>query len=326
MLRKKNGQLHQSTPDPVDAAEKALLQQQVRRKSIVVIASFMLLIAVVIIGTMAWYTRISNVTGMTMDVAEFDFNANYVEEDFIVSVDEYLNVASKKAAPGTGGVIPIRLSTETSEVAANYSISLDFSEMADEFRNRIRFFYYTKEGESYVLHNIDPKNSLNTDSAIKGQVNYDQAVYEYIFWEWVYTLDGDGWFGNNDQWYDGTTEEGRNKIQSLYPTEEALSAAQDAFDAFDTKIGLGQANDSLNCHYSNRAEEVHADEVADGTPGKLFAYQKAMVVKLNITGVSAEPKHTEDVPEGYPSIGTSVYYVAPAAAPEPTPEPTTPAT
>lgn len=321
MLRKKNGQVHQGIPKIAAAAEKNLFQRLVRRKGITVVVSLLLLVEVIILGTVAWYTRISNVTGMTMDVAEFDFNANYVEEDFIVSVDQYLNVASGKAAPGTGGIIPIRLGADNSEVAANYSINLDFSETADEFRDRIRFFYYTLEDGRYILHNIDPATSLNVGSALKGVVNTGENVYEYICWEWVYDLSGDGWFASDGRWYNGATSEGQAKFAELYPTPEDLTAAQDAFDAFDTLIGMQQANDTMDCSYSGVNTTISADEGADGSAGKLYAYQKAMIVKLNITGASARPQHTEDMEGGeYPSGGTSVYYAGPESTP--TPEPT----
>lgn len=300
MLRKKNRQVHQDAAQSPTTEGVNIFQKMAKRKGLTAVISLLLLVEVIILGTVAWYTRISNVTGMTMDVAEFDFNANYVEQDFVVSVDQYLNVADQKAAPGTGGMVPIRLDAEGSETAASYAINLDFSEMADEFKKKIRFFYYTSDGKE---HTIDPANSLDAASSIKGTVAAGAGgeIYEYLYWEWVYELDGDGWFSDGSRWYNGD----KTTFGTLYPDP---ASAQDEFDAFDTNIGMKKANDSLECTYNGQSVTIQQDENADGTAGKLFAYQKAMIVKLNITGVNASPEKV--VPgKPYNYRGTTVYHV-----------------
>ena len=126
-----------------------------KKKALLTLASLGLLTTVLIYATIAWYTNIANVTGFTFDVATFDFQVNYAPDNFVIQVDDYLNVDTDKAAPGTGGVIPIRVST-TGEAGATYAINLDFSKMAPEFKDRIRFTYYTRDGAgNYVEHVLD---------------------------------------------------------------------------------------------------------------------------------------------------------------------------
>ena len=339
MLRKKIEQVHietQEIDNPELDASAAAFRSQLKRKGLATLGALFLLVSVIIIGTVAWYTRVSNVTGMTMDVAKFDFNANYTTSDdvFLIDVGGYLSstIAPGKAAPGTKGVIPIRMSSGDSETAVSYSLNLDFTEMADEFQNRLRFYYYTSDN---ALHVIDPATATQTSSAITGTLaatGQDGATkYEYIYWEWVYELDDD-WFAEGGKWYQGTqtyTIGGENKtgsdyFNSLYPQVapagdddddddsapqvSPLQTAIDAFDEFDTNIGLGKANDSLECTYAGTTVTKTKDEDADGTSGKLFAYQKAMTLKLHVTGAQAQP-----VPNGGTSpitggtAGTAVY-------------------
>jgi len=155
-----------------------------KKKALLTLASLGLLTTVLIYATIAWYTNIANVTGFTFDVATFDFQVNYAPDNFVIQVDDYLNVDTDKAAPGTGGVIPIRVST-TGEAGATYAINLDFSKMAPEFKDRIRFTYYTRDGAgNYVEHVLDE----NAED-ITGTIVSEGSVTEYIYWEWIYTAD-----------------------------------------------------------------------------------------------------------------------------------------
>lgn len=342
MLRKKIEQVHietQEIDNPELNASAAAFRSQLKRKGLATLGALFLLVSVIIIGTVAWYTRISNVTGMTMDVAKFDFNANYTGSDdvFTINVGGYLTstLAEGKAAPGTKGVIPIRMSSGKSETAVKYSLNLDFAEMADEFQNRLRFYYYintgTAENPVYELHVIDPATATETSSAITGMLaasgETGDTKYEYIYWEWMYELD-DEWFAQDGKWYhkadgaserysfDGNTDKtGRQVFDALYPdeipegaTENKRTAAIDAFDEFDTNIGLGKANDSLECTYARRSVTKTKDEDADGTSGKLYAYQKAMTLKLHVTGAQAKPVEnggTSPIADGID--GTAIY-------------------
>lgn len=155
-----------------------------KKKAFLTLAAFGLLVIVIVYSTIAWYTNIANVTNLTFDVAEFDFNVNYDKDDFIIQVDDYLNVTADKAAPGTGGVIPIRLAAD-SDVGATYAINLDFSKMAPEFKDRIRFFYFTKDANGKIVeHLLD-----GTTEDIVGEIKNKGNQMEYIYWEWMYTAD-----------------------------------------------------------------------------------------------------------------------------------------
>lgn len=151
-----------------------------KKKALLMLASLGLLTTVLIYGTIAWYTNIANVTGLTFDVAEFDFQVNYKPDHFVIQLDNYTNVSIDKAAPGTGGVIPVRVSA-TGDVGATYAINLDFSEMAPEFKERIRFYYYDKDGKEWLIDE-------NTQD-ITGTIASNGSVTEFIYWEWIYTAD-----------------------------------------------------------------------------------------------------------------------------------------
>lgn len=155
-----------------------------KKKALLTLASLGLLTTVLIYATIAWYTNIANVTGFTFDVATFDFRVNYAPDNFVIQVDDYLNVDTDKAAPGTGGVIPIRVST-TGEAGATYAINLDFSKMAPEFKDRIRFTYYTKDGAGNYEEHILDENAGD----ITGTIASNGSITEYIYWEWIYTAD-----------------------------------------------------------------------------------------------------------------------------------------
>jgi len=331
MLLKKK-QVH--TPPSGDSQPKPeaanLMRAQVKRKGLATLGALLLLISVAILGTIAWYTRVSNVTGMTMDVAKFDFNANYAAEDdtFIINVGGYLDstLTNGKAAPGTKGVIPIRMSSGDSDTAVSYSLNLDFTEMADEFQNRLRFYYYTNEGTAaspvYELHVIEPSTATQTSSAILGTLaakgQSGEVKYEYIYWEWVYELDDD-WFADNGKWYHKknaaevydygtqTNLTGQQVFDAIYPSTE-VATKTDLFDEFDTELGTGKKNDTMVCHYSGNAETKTADANADGTEGKLYAYQKAMMLKLHVTGAQAKPVANGGTDPVSPGVaGTAVY-------------------
>lgn len=161
-----------------------------KRKVLLMLASMGLLVVVIVYGTIAWYTNISNVTGMTFDVAEFKFETNYNADNFLIQVDEYLTSDTDKAAPGTGGVIPIRVSVKGNSGAV-YAINLDFSNMDEEFKKRIRFYYYTKDGDVLKENLLDENAAdiVGTIAAGTEGANGESSVTEFIYWEWIYTAD-----------------------------------------------------------------------------------------------------------------------------------------
>ena len=157
-----------------------------KKKALLALASLGMLVTVLIYGTIAWYTTISNVTGLTMNAAKFDFEVNDQAEAFLLDVSDYQSttVNNGKAAPGTGGVIPIKVSTtERSEVGATYAINMDFTGMAPEFRDRLRFYYYDRVSGDKKYLTGDTNSDLIGTLAAKG------TVTEYVYWEWLYTAD-----------------------------------------------------------------------------------------------------------------------------------------
>lgn len=296
--RLEDGQLNNEEEEK-DKDKEVVVLSQIKRKGIAVIASLLLLIAVLIVGSIAWYTRIAGVTGMTLEAAKFDFKANYVESDLFINAADYLDVEHNKAAPGAGGVIPIMLNADQSETAVKYTINLDFSETAEEFKERLRFYYYDKNNN---VHIIDPSSSMSPDNAITGYVMQNHNTYEYIYWKWRYELDDD-WFYVDGKWYENSTSKnynvknsegnvvqmtGKAYFESLY--QNTLATESDAFDAFDTIIGLGQGDDEIAVHMGqSNGEPVLTTLTSVNSPTDMTAYQRAMKVKLVVSGAQAMP-------------------------------------
>lgn len=334
MLRRKTEQLHREEQDQTTTSSLTVFRSKLRRRGLALGAALALLVGVLIAGTVAWYTQLSNITGMTMKAAKIDIRANYVEDTVIINAGDYLNVSGNKAAPGTKGVIPIRLDAAGSEVDVDYTVSLNFSSMADEFKNRIRFYYYKEvDGTTYEV-TVDPATAAATASAISGKVALgavNAVNYEYIYWEWVYELDDD-WFCSDGVWYykgegevddplrvDVTLEtdkaEGAETLfNTLYPDTPAsggsqddtvLSKAIDDFDEFDSLIGTGEADEELTAHLNGEATDYQHDAGAvEGTVPNLKAYQQAMLVKLYVTGAQATPIPTGATPGTTTGSGT----------------------
>ena len=200
MLRRKTEQLHSEEQNRTPAESVVIFRNRLKRRGLTLGVALALLIGVLIAGTVAWYTQLSNITGMTMKAAKIDIRANYVDQDDIVLLQagDYLN--SKNAGPGTRGILPIRMDAPNSDSAIDYTLSLNFDAMADEFKNRLRFYYYLeKNGTTYEV-TIDPATAATVDSVISGNLPIDGVNYEYLYWEWVYELDDD-WFCHDGVWY-----------------------------------------------------------------------------------------------------------------------------
>ena len=330
MLRRKTEQLHREEQDQNSAESLVIFRSKLKRRGLALGAALALLIGVLVAGTVAWYTQLSNITGMTLNAAKIDIRANYASNTVIINANEYLNVDNNKAAPGTKGVIPLRVDAEGSETAVDYSISLNFSSMADEFKNRIRFYYYKTENGTTSEVTIDPATAAATDSAIFGEVAKQGVNFEYIYWEWVYELDDD-WFCSNGVWYykgtpaagDPTRKnvKGEEKLSSvgtetfagLYSTEPLTasstdtprSKAIDEFDEFDSLIGTGQVDEKMTAHLNGEEFSYQYDAgAAVGTVPNLKAYQQAMLVKLYVTGAQATPVTTAGPSTGNGKTGT----------------------
>lgn len=309
MRWRKPGQVNQE-PDNVSSYTEAAQEGakaarvQLTKRGGAALLSLILLVAVAIAGTVAWYTRVATIEGITMRAARFDVRANYVTSDLVVDASHYLNVSQGKAAPGTTGVIPIRIDSGSSETAVDYTLGLDFSTMAEDFQKHICFYYYTLEenGNNYTKHYMSPGDT-SAEAMITGTVQPGSSpVYEFIYWTWVFQLSKALYLDDDRIWREG--EESDN-----FSAEET-----DAFDVFDTHIGLGDWDDVVELNGKTYTKEINADgNAAEGTTGHLYAYQQAMSVKLNVVGAQAEPTR-DDASEHAENHGTSVYYAAPVGS------------
>ena len=313
----------------------------IKKKGLVLMASLALLVAVIIAGTVAWYTRVSDVTALNMNVAKFDFSANYAYEDFTVDVDNFINVTPKKAAPGTRGIIPIKIMATSSDVDVTYSLGINFANMDDRFRERVRFYYFTREEVSPgiykpKMHVLDPSSSVQISNYITGTIprgtdprvpEDKQFNYEFIYWEWIYDLSDDtDWFNYNGFWYnkhdtetryDGDAERARGFRGNLngaeifeiaYPPETRLEKI-DAFDEFDTNLGRHVYDKEFTPVYNGSAGTKQTADYQDGNI-TLYAYQKALRAKFYLSGGEAHPvkaAELESAGKVYNPMSGSVY-------------------
>ena len=272
MFLKKN-QLQLNTAEEKESGEEKkrnLLSLLLLKRGIGLGVALAVLVVLIIAGTVAWYTRIANVTGITMKAAEFDFAANYTDSDFVVNVSDYMS-AGRGVAPGTGGMIPIRLST-TSSVDINYAVNLDISGTAPEFQQRIRLYYYTQNGGVYTKHYIQPGSpDIVGFLPAKAAGATESVGYEFIYWEWLYDFD-----------------------PSCY---------------FDTRLALHKYDASLPSA-SGMTYTADSDAGVAGSDGR-YAYQKAMEIKLEMSGVQATPvsneQYAQDVAAGHNAAGSTVF-------------------
>ena len=171
---------------PNKATDLMMKQSMLRRHAVLSGVSLTLVTVLILGAVLAWYTRLTNVTGMTFDAAEFDINASYVSDSFIINPNDYNEIENGLSAPGAMGYIPVKVYTSgNNQVAANYRLNVDNASMAPEFAERIRFYYYTREDGVYVEHDL----GLGTEDIVGTlKVGTDDAT-EYIYWEWMYEAD-----------------------------------------------------------------------------------------------------------------------------------------
>ena len=312
----------------------AVLGLSLKRKTLLLGVTFVLLIALIVAGTAAWYTRVSNVSGITMKVAEFDFNANFQSDDFLVNAASYSNVEDFEIAPGTIGCIPIDVSASGSGVNVDYKLALNFTDMADEFKQRIRFFYFADTNNDGVVEEIT-FNPSDASAGIEGTLNVhdaDDAEHnEYIYWEWVYDLNPKCYYDiNNKMWVinpDGTDNAAYRNAIGVGTTRygifiDSTKAAVDAHDAFDTKVGTHKFDQVFTSSgidpttnqpkvYTEKLTTMSSIVIEDGKPKDwkketttITAIQQAMEVRISITGGQARPTVISENPT---NVGTSKY-------------------
>lgn len=322
--------------------------------------SILLLIVLGVYATIAWYTRLTNVTGLTFDAADFDFRAQYVTDSFIINVNDYLNIKGQEAAPGTGGIIPVLVSAEASETAVDYSMNINREGMAPEFAERIRFFYYTKAEDGTIREHTLGNGTADIHGTLPPGT---QELTEYLYWEWQYTADitpvleaPDGQGGwTSYETIDEMSDE--DLYNALYNWEKALAAENgdevkaryeelksnghlanvdpgnpqdvcmditnswgtnaerganirqylttkilDPWDKVDSNVGLGLWNEKM---VSRNNTVYQKDTVSTDTGDVTYkAYQMAMQVQLQVSGVQAKP--IEGTGDGAIPTGTTV--------------------
>ncbi len=219
-------------------------------KVILLGVTVLLLLSSVIFLTMAWYTKMVSVSGMEFHAAQWDFTANYAVDHIEINVFEYATLEKGRAAPGTGGMIPLRLSAWQSDTDVEYAITIDRSQMSEEFRERIYFYYLVDEvvvenGETVtkqkkVYFNGSPTDPEAKDEILRGEIKKNGEMNMYIYWEWLYTAPA-------------------SLTEGLEPA--ARLEVEAAWDEFDTAVGK---NPEL--------------------------YVQDMNAKISIVGVEVEPK------------------------------------
>ncbi len=195
----------------------------------------LLLLSSVVFLTVAWYTKMVSVSGLQFHAAKWDFSTNFAVDTIEINVNDYTTLKEKRAAPGTSGKIPLKLSAWASDTAVNYAITIDRSEMSEEFRKRI-FFYY-KKGETKVYFDGSPNNPNAEDQIMEGQIlAQGEAVLE-IYWEWIYEA----------------------------PEVETDETVRLAWDEFDTRVG---ENPDLFIQDMNAKISIAGVEVNHDNPQK----------------------------------------------------------
>jgi hypothetical protein len=156
--------------------------RMIEQKFILLVLSLTLLVAVTFYATQAWFTKMTSVSGLRFDVAQWDFAANQLVDDRIVNVYQYASLANQVAAPGTAGIIPIELSATDSQTDIDYYITVDKSSMGEEFQDRI-FFYFKDETTGLQ------KEFLNEGEDLAGTLLRGQTKVITIYWKWIYELE-----------------------------------------------------------------------------------------------------------------------------------------
>lgn len=185
--------------------------KELKKKGILLLLSLLMLVAAGAYLTFAWYTKVTSVSGMEFNAAQWEFTANFEVDDIKVNVYSYTTSNKGMAAPGTAGVIPILLGAKQSDTDVDFEIYLDKSTMSPEFRERI--YFYTKE--TMKAEELFDSAATNTtgQQKIMGKIDANGETTVNIYWKWVY------------EYKDVPGADANDTAKSL------------AFDEFDTLVG-----------------------------------------------------------------------------------------
>ena len=178
---------------------------ELKRRGILLLLSVLMLVSAGAYLTFAWYTKMTSVSGMEFNVAQWEFTANYEISDFQIEVMSYETLAGGKAAPGTKGEVPIRLGADKSDTDVSYEIWIDQSKMSAEFQQRIYFY----KNEAMTIPFV-------ANSPITGDILHGESETVTIYWKWIYEY---------------------KDIPGVDTTADDFAAKSKAFDEFDTAVG-----------------------------------------------------------------------------------------
>ena len=165
--------------------------KELHKKAIMLGIAFLLLVSVLLYLSYAWYTKMTSVTHLEFQTADWNMNANENIDNFTVNVYRYppiQNGVGDIAAPGTSGYVPIVLSAKRSDSDADYVISVNKGTMSEEFQKRI-YFYTSATDFSSATEFVFTTTAERDKNVVTGTVLAGASNTEYIYWHWVYDYD-----------------------------------------------------------------------------------------------------------------------------------------
>lgn len=173
------------------------ITSQKSKSNIVVILLILAVIASSILCYYAYSKYTSTLTGNgTATVAKWNFKVNGQTEQFTTinlaeTIDRSNNIAEGRIAPGTSGSFDLELDGTGSEVAIDYTITMDLSEKPQNL------IFYTDSNYT------EPVTTSGTTATINGYINLSEVSTpqaKTIYWNWPYqTGAGDSEINANDK-------------------------------------------------------------------------------------------------------------------------------
>ena len=157
-----------------------------KKSYIVVILLILAILISSIFGYYAYSKYKTTLTGNgTATVAKWSFKVNGQTEQFtIVNLEETMNTANnvttKRIAPGTSGKLLLQLDARGSEVAVDYTITLDVTNKPTNLK------MYEKYENGKYSSQIMAKDNIMTVEGIIPLSDVGTVQNKYIYWEWPY--------------------------------------------------------------------------------------------------------------------------------------------
>ncbi len=261
------------------AALEALREKkiQMRNKMIVWAMAGLVMTATLFSLGVAWYTRVSNIHAVTFDVADYELAVNdNTDNEFLVNVYSYANVTEKKAAPGTSGYIPLRMSARHSGIDVDYEIIWE-NMMLEDLKTHIRFFYLVDTDGKPVVCNLT-KDVERLD--VLGSISNDELNAKFMF------TPNSPPTGTSKKYLTGNPADAVNKITGTVE----MSSEKVIFIYWEWYLDA----DAAKTTGAITGELTDADKTAwdalDTDIGRYPAkYDEAMTVRIKCTGVQSVP-------------------------------------